>query len=319
MADRFPADLNGIALEDGTIAVKVLREMIFYKSGFTVEEHDALIELYLRHCPPGRNRLFKIPELSWWSSVADPALTMSARRVRGRPLAQFEAVRRRIAERRWFFSKLWDGLKIDDPAGSWSLDIQHRRNADHGWDGYVRFLMPIDLPDAAHLALARDVIEAVPFVSGHGGPCFAYLPDRKSVAFDLIYARSRRFRGIDIEDLPITLPHMKTQLKPPCWLNVIGRDPVWDTELWRRICALPQTSGARVSHAHFGLMVQLSDTPDLFDGNRRDDPPAAYGQYDATIAEVRLRDIGSFSGRRFHENPDATPQWLSRYSPQTAG
>lgn len=239
---------------------------------------------------------------------------MSARAVRGRPLAEFEAVRRRIAEGRWFFSKLWDGVRIDIPDGSWSLDIQHLPAGDGGWMGYVRFLMPMALPDETHLALAREVMDTLPFVSGHGGPCFAYLPDRKASAFDLIYAKARRYKGIDIEDLPVTLPHMATRLKPPCWLNALGRAPVWDTALWRSLCSLPDSSGAEIHHARFGLLVRLSDRPGLFDVNRRAVPPPAYGQYDAAIAAVRLRDIGSFSGPRWAENTDATPEWLGRYS-----
>ena len=314
MASDFPADFQAMRLGDGTVAAKVLREMIFYTSSLTVEDYDALLALYLRYCPPDRNRLFMIPELSWWSSVADPMLTMSARAVRGKPLAEFEAVRHRIEKHRWFFSKLWDGLRIDAPEGSWSLDIQRRRAPEDGWMGYVRFLMPIDVPDDTLLALAREVIDTIPFISGHGGLCFTYLPDWKASAFDLIYAKAARFLGVDIEDLAVTLPHMRAELKPPCWLNALGRDPVWSTKLWRQLCALPETSDARVYHERFGLLIQLSDGPRLFDVNRREEPTTAYRQYDAAISGVRLRDIGTFSGPRFYANPDSTGEWLSRFS-----
>ena len=174
--------------------------------------------------------------------------------------------------------------------------------------------MPIDVPDETHLALAHEVLAAMPVISGHGGLCFTYLPDRKSPAFDLIYAWSRRMKGIDIEDLAVTLSHTATQLKPPCWLNAIGRDPTWDTALWRKICALPETSNAQVHHARFGILARLSPTLELFDSNRHESPPAAYQQYDNAIARVRLADIGTFSGARFGNDPTATTAWLSRFS-----
>jgi len=314
MARTLPKDLATIALDDGTIVVKVLREMIFYKSDFTVDEYDALIDLYKSYCPANRDRLFRIPELPSWSQTAAPRLTMSARQKHGKPLAEFEAVRRRISEGRWFFTKLWDGMEIDEPDGSWSLDIQRRRGEDRTWLGYVRFLFPLDLPDATHVSLARDVVDTIQFISGHGGLCFTYVPERKSPAFDRIYALARRLKGVDVEDLPITLPHMRTELKPPCWLNAIGRGSIWSKDLWRSLCSLDERSTAQVTEGRFGLLIQLSESPELFDVNYRELPPQSYRDFDAAISEVRLSDIGAFSGAKFGADPEATNQWLSRFS-----
>ena len=314
MPKGLPPDPAAYALEDGTVVVKVLRELIFYVPRIEVETHDALIRLYQGYLPKGRDRFFQIPELTSWSPVADPRLTESARAQRGRPLAELEAVRRRIAERRWFFSRLWDGRKIDDPTGSFSLDIQRRRLEDGTWAGYVRVLLPADTSDTMQLSLALEMLDTVPVISGHGGFCFTYVPERKSSAFDRIFAMARRYAGVDIEDLPVTLPHMGSRVKPACWLNVIGRAGGFDASLWRRMHAIGNLDDATATERHHGVLLQLSETPPIFDLNHGDLPTAPYRAFDEATAAIRLAAIGTFSGPRFGADPDATEAWLARFA-----
>ena len=318
MTGALPKELAHITTEDGTIVVKILRELIFYKVDFTIQEHDALIGLYRRYLPEGRDQRFRIPELPSWSPVSRPRLTMSARAVKGKPLAEFEAVRQRIAERRWFFSKLWDGREIEDDDGSWSLELHRQHYEEAGWHGFIRMLFPVELPDETHIAIAREVIETVSFISGHGGYVFAYASDRKTPAFDRIFALARRFRGMDIEDLPVTLPHMRNALKPPCWLNMVGRDEGPGADLWPQLHGLQAEGGVEVIVGRHGFLARLSKRPEPLDVNRQGLVPPGYLSYGAAIEPERLRDIDMLSGRRFSDDRGATEEWLRRFSPAAA-
>lgn len=292
------------------VVVKVLKEVTVYKSNFTPDEHDLIIDLYREMLPSRRDKKFLISELQFWSSVANPRLTQSARSVAGRHLCEFEASRNRIRMARPFVSRLWDGFLINDRSGSWSLDMR-QVPTPNGLMGYCRVLFPLETQDSVVSDFAKRLCDTVTFTSGHGGLTFTYDPEFKTSAFDEIYSISRRYAGIDIEDLKVTLPSMLHQLKPACWLNMIGRSETIDAQMWRSV---NEIESASVSDLRFGKLIQLGSKPSVLDRNRGEASPVSHKEYDRITSSWRLSDFGTFSGLRFTEDAVATNQWLTRFA-----
>jgi hypothetical protein len=76
---------------------------------------------------------------------------------------------------------------------------------------------------------------------------------------------------------------------------------------------MQQDEGVEVMDNQNAMTVQLSARPEVFNVNHRDAIPQSYQRYSAITASARLKDIGTFSGPRFADNPDATPEWLARF------
>ncbi|SDE43304.1 type VI immunity family protein [Ruegeria marina] len=297
---------------NGKPAFKVLFELVFYHDALTIGEFDALLDMWREICPPDRLTLFTISELDFWSRLDSPVLTESARAAAEGRLTwpMFEATRRRIQMGRALKAQIWDGLKIDQAPGTWSMELRRLHRRDTGLHGYVRMLFPIDTAPDLLIDVACRLGDLLPAHSGHGGLVFTYEPDLRFEAFRYIHAAARRFHGIDVEALKTTLTLMRTGVKSPCWLNFLGGEP--DKEI---ASGLRSQEGVRMFDLAHGTLYALGDAPAILDVNRPPVPLQPYQALAEVLAGRLISDIGEFNGGGWLENMGSADEWLSRFHP----
>ncbi|MCU9840060.1 DUF3396 domain-containing protein [Ruegeria sp. WL0004] len=311
---ELPPPLASPGSIEGKPAFKVLHELIFYHDELKIGQFDALLDLWRSICPSDRLTLFTISELDFWSQLTNPVLTQSARAAAAERLSwpMFEATRRRIQMGRALKAHIWDGRKIEQASGTWSMEIRRLHRRDSGLHGYVRMLFPIDTDTGLLIETARQLGNLLPAYSGHGGPVFTYEPDLRFQAFRAIHSVARRFHGIDVEDLRITLPMMRDRWKSPCWLNFfgIGSAPEGDVGIRRM-------DGVRVFDLTHGTLYVLGDRPEVLDVNR---PPVRSETYQ-TMARLMsnrfIEEVGEFSGAGWLEDAGSADSWLTRFLPES--
>lgn len=310
---RLPGTLEAFGQHRGRPLVKVLLDLTIYLKGPTLPEFEWLVSYYGNLCPSSRLKRFKIAELVQWSDVANPVLTDSARvaAAAGIERPYFEPTRMRIRDGRAFEAQYWDQRDIEDPSGTWSLNIQGVKLRASGLHSFVRFLFPLDTDLRLIATTASDVANSIDFYSGHGGLAFVYDVAWKGKAFGEIYAKAKRYWGIDIEDLNLTLPHMRTRLKSPNWLFMIGSAQADDVR-GRLQAADPQTSPVRIVTRRFGDVLLLGNRPDPIDANRPPRLSEAYRAVASAISPLLVQDIGSFVSENFDEV--STNAWFARFN-----
>ncbi|WP_176479099.1 type VI immunity family protein [Mesorhizobium sp. WSM3860] len=310
----FPDALLTSRMVDDAPLNKILLEVVVYPKRLTVDDFDWILDLYETVCPRDRFKLFKITELPFWSQVADPVLTQSARAVRRSPYSFFEAARKRISEGRALEAQLWDGCEIDDPRGTFNLNIEALKRRKQGLAWYVRFLFPLDFATAQLSGLLRTLVDRLDVFSGHGGPVFAFARDKKDEAFTEIYAKARRFWGIDIDMLDLTPFRMRSELKSPCWLNALGSPFRDDPGVAARTEDLRADPDITVFDQRHATVFVLGAEPDALDRNRLVKKVLVYQRMAEVIDGFILDAVGPLAGDGFISNADATDAWLHRFS-----
>jgi hypothetical protein len=80
--------------------------------------------------------------------------------------------------------------------------------------------------DAQQLrAFAGDLLDIVSCLSGYGGYVFQRHASLLKSSYDQIYAWSRRYWGVEVVDLDVTVDYMRTAYKAVNWITIIG-DPL---------------------------------------------------------------------------------------------
>jgi hypothetical protein len=287
-------------------------DVTLYLTGPSPSELDALWDFYAGVCPSGRLVLFKIDELLSWSPLSKPQLTESARRAAamGRRRPYFEATRVRVQGQRSFTSRIWDGHEIDDPDGSWSFMCAGVRRPDSGLHSVARLVVPLSTDLALLERIAVEMANRFEFRSGQAGLVFAYNPFLLETAFEAIYGLSKRFWGVDIEDLDRTLVRMATHIKGVNWITALGSD--FAGKVQDRIEELRQATDVRIHSAGKGLVIVAGDAPDAGDQNRAPGSPAPYQRVAEALAPLFLTTYPAFPSRRFIDAGDTTG-WFRRF------
>lgn len=286
--------------------VRLLYDLTVYLPKIDVEVFDRLIDVYTSICPSDRLKRFKISELLVWSELDDPILTESAKIAAQRqsPAPYFEATRNRIREGRSFEARYWDGASPDDPGCTWSFEISGLRLKPSGLHVFVRLLLPLDSEPSLIATTAMRIANLVPFTSGHGGFVFGFDPRCVGDAFTKVRHLSKRYWGVDIENLNLTLPLMKEGLKPPCWLYMLGKQ-------FEHLDMCPLTAlGALVGASINGQVCILSEEPSLLDRNRQEGPLESYLKLSEILAPYLIFDAGAFPSF----DVDQTNSWMTRFN-----
>lgn len=309
---KLPPAFAPLLEDDPSLAVRVLLDLTVYLEEVTVDEFDFLVKLYASVCPPERLTKFKITELFMWSDVRSPLLTDSAlaANAAGIPYPYFEATRNRIRECRSFDAQFWDGRKPHRPDCTWAFSVRGIRLKESGSHAFVRFILPLTETPKLVAQIADQIARSVRFLSGHGGLFFGYDPTRTGAAFKEIFRKSKRFWGVDIEYLNLTLPCMKESLKSPNWLYMIGHRLVSDFGLQLDSELFLRQGGAAVSREN-GQLVISTRTPEPIDVNRQDAIPDGYRAIADAIGPHLLQGIGSFPSDAFDEGK--TDAWFARF------
>ena len=156
----------------------------------------------------------------------------------------------------------------------------------------------------------RDVLELVQCVSGNAGYMFQGQPAGPYArsSFDQIYSWARRFWGVEVQDLDVTVNHMLDGYKCPSWLTIVGR----------RLAALSPTTiplARSVAFASFvttgGVILQAGQTPILGDRHRFE-PLEHYVAIARALEPIQVRKHGGYGGSRWTE--ENTMAWLRRFT-----
>lgn len=309
---RVPPQLAAPIEIDGQVAAKLMLDLTIYLAGPSEGEFEFLFDLYESICPPGALVQYSIEELPYWALVQRPDLTQSGRAAASAGLRRpyFEPERIRIREGRAFKAAFWDGKPIGDSSGSWSFTCTAVLLRSTGCHAFARMLVPLSSDLGLLRKSARAMIANVSFYSGHGGLVFAYDPWLKEGAFDDIYARARRYWGVDIEDMNETLPLMKEGIKTVSWLTLIGNPllPFVQGGL-SNLAKEPLVTIERFRH---GTFLQAGSSPSPGDRNRPDQSLAPYFAVASALRPLFLTHHPDFSGERFVKNGN-TVGWIRRF------
>lgn len=298
---------------------RLLQQVVFYPKALTVGDFDWLLGFYNSLCPSDRITKFKIAELPDWSDLAAPVLTRSARQAaaEGHRWPCFEAVRNRIREGRALEAQLWDGREMDE-GGTYNLHIRALKYKETGLHWFVRFLFPLDYPVNGLVHVLQTLADTIDHHSGHGGLMISFSPDDKHQAFTEIYAKVRRFWGVDLDILDLTADKMRDALQPPCWLNAIGHGFAKRAGMTESLGRLRTDSDIAVFERRYGTVFALGTHPSALDRNRLPAELAIYQRMAKAMNGHVLHDIGTFPGEGFEANETATEEWLSRFLPGSA-
>ena len=310
----LPAPLVAPTVHDGHVTSKVLLDLTVYLTEPTEDELAFLIESYRQLCPRGRITNYKIAELPDWKRTDRPVLTRSGRTALAKGVRdpEFEPVRQRIRDGRSFQLRLWDGLPIDDPSGSWSFTCSRIHLEDTGLHAVARTLTPLETePELLHWAAIR-LADQVEFSSGHGGLTFTYNPWLKFRAFRDIYAKARRWWGVDIEDLNATLPLVRDRIKGVNWLTLLGRRLIQTAEGEEGIGKLASAADVRIEAGARGAVVVAGPHPVSGDQNRPDRSLEPYFAVAKALEPLFLDGHPDFPGEPFVQNLN-TMGWIRRF------
>jgi hypothetical protein len=150
-------------------------------------------------------------------------------------------------------------------------------------------------------------------VSGTAGYVFQGQPrgPHGRESWNAIFARARRYWGVEVQDLDVTVAHALHGLKCVSWATAVG--PSLDA---REPTAVEQACGAATAWVTTtgGTLLRAGAAPVLGDRNRRED----LSRYEAlahALAPLQLVDHGSFApGYESRWDQPTTQAWLRRFT-----
>lgn len=258
-----------------------------------------LFEAYLEHAPRERLTWFRTSLLSTWKRVRDTELPALVEEVANASITS--------SVRHLFAFHLTDS--VDAPA-----TFFHYREADEtrgAGSGYVQLGLPFDAPAPMLFQLAMEAAHETPMWCGVGGYVGSSHPLDPCTSFSAIYAWSKRYWGLDVQDPERARLHAQTGLPSVNWLNLLGTDLLLRNE--HDVTQLRAEAGSRgvdwIDAPHAAL-VRAGPEPTLGDANMMDDAPM-YRNAHRALAPVLLRVPVRLYGR-FWEH-DASARWANRF------
>jgi hypothetical protein len=201
---------------------------------------------------------------------------------------------------------IWDGKD----SKQWTFWMQGWFDPQKGAEtaSFCQVLMPEDCDPDLLYALVSGLAQEVPLLSGHAGYTTQFNAQFKGAAFDQIYAWTKRYLGIEVEDLNLTLPLMRDALKGANWLTVVGNT------LWDRLLNHPKRprhlpDGVKFETLRQGRLFRAGSEPVIGDRNRRASP-VPYAAVERLLEPIKLMEHPEFAGRFGEEQ--ATNAWLRR-------
>ena len=120
-----------------------------------------------------------------------------------------------------------------------------------------------------------------------------------STAFDAIYAKAKRFWGIDINYLNGTLPLMRDHIKGVNWLTLVGKDFASLEGVRAELPGLTAEPRVAIAACRFGSVFTSGPRPDVGDQNRPDDSLLPYREVAMALKPLLLSSHPNFPGERF--------------------
>ncbi|HKX27938.1 MAG TPA: type VI immunity family protein [Blastocatellia bacterium] len=310
---NLPSELTRTVTVSGRVTAKVMQDLTVYLVGPSESEFQFLVDLYESLCPADRLVRYKIAELEFWPRIASPILTASGRAAAaGVRQPYFEPTRRRIRDGRAFEARFWDGREIDDADGSWNFSCRSIHLRSTGLHSFVRILIPLKADCEILRRAALAIADRVQSCSGHGGLVFVYDPWLKEDGLDAIYALSRRFWGVEVEDLNYTLPLMKEHLKGVNWITLVGQQFTSTPEIQAELDKLAQRSDVTIEQRRHAAVLIAGPQPVAGDQHRPDSSLDPYYAVARAIEPLFLTAHPDFSGAQFIDHGN-TLGWIRRF------
>lgn len=266
----------------------------YFASAPTRDEILRAYSVYRKICPPERRTLVTTVRTPLFGPLAANDQSHIFRLLAHQDLRRDEGI------------VVWDG-KV---AQQWTFWMQ-------GWVGqpetaptasFCQILLPEDTDPDTLYALVRALAEELPLLSGHAGYTAQFDGQLKAAAFNQIFAWAKRYLGLEVEDLRLTLPGALDGIKGANWLTLIGAR-FWDRLLAdpRRPRQLPEgVTLESLNHAH---LFRAGRQPVLGDRNRRQFP-TEYAAVERLLQPLKLKEHPEFAGR-FAQDEQTLP-WLRR-------
>lgn len=298
----------------GHVASRVVLDLTVYLAGPSERELAFLVDFYESLCPPGGMARYQVSESPWWVRVTTPRLTASGRAAAAAGVRRpyLETIRRRVREGRAFDVQFWDGRDIDDPDSCWSFRCGRIHRQTSGLHAFVRILMPLKTDFEILVTAARRVADNVELYSGHAGLVFGYDPWLAEDAFDAIYAQARRFWGVDVEDLPGTLPLMREAIKGLNWLTLVGTQFAVGPAMRASLAGLAKVPYVAIDERKHAVVLMAGPRPVGGDHNRPDDSLAPYHAIAEALEPLFVKAHPDFPSERWFDNGN-TLRWIHRF------
>jgi hypothetical protein len=311
---NLPPRLATPVVISGQVAAKVALDLTVYLVGPSEQDLEFLIDYYESLCPPGGMGHYSISELPSWRRVANPHLTASGRAAAAAGVKRpyLEPVRKRIREGRAFDVQFWDGRDIDDPDGCWGFRCARIHRRSSGLHAFVRILLPLTADFKILQTAAREIADHVEVYSGHGGLVFGYNPWLAEDAFDAIYAQARRFWGVDVEDLPGTLPLTRDGIKGVNWLTLVGTPLAAGPEIQAGMSALAKEPNVTIEQRQHGVIFTAGPQPVVGDQHRPDNSLDPYYAAAKALEPLFIKAHPDFPSERW-VNSGKTIGWIRRF------
>jgi hypothetical protein len=298
----------------GQVVFKVVQDLTVYLEGPSEQELEYLINLYTNICPPGRLERYKIAELPFWPYIARPILTMSGRAAAaaGVPHPYFEPARQRVRQGRAVEAQFWDGLEIDDPDCCWSFSCRGIHKRVGGVFAFARILAPLNTDPDILRGAAQAIADNVKLYSGHGGLTFLFHSWLVEDAFDAIYAKARRFWGVDVGSTNDTILLMRTAIKGVNWITLVGQGFASAPEIQAALAGLTGAPSVTVEPRKHATVLIAGPRPVVGDQHWPDHSLDPYYAVANALRPLFLDAHPDFPSERWVKNGN-TVGWIRRF------
>lgn len=268
---------------------------IYFKDPPTGDQALAALEAYRRLCPPEKQKLV--------SGSRAPAFTRLGDALGKNILSSHLELMNR---RKDMAIALWDG-ELEE---SWYFSVYGiPPEGGKPRASFCRVTFPNAVDPGVVVQLATDLAAKLPFLSGHGGLTAQFDAESKVDAFNRIFIWARRYLGLEVEDLNVTVDHVLDAIKGAGWLTLVGSD------LWSRLPATKEggpklSPDITVGRSPHGVVLRAGPTPVLGDRNAAE-LPVLQAEVERALAPLKLKEHGEFAGR--FEEEKATLRWLGRF------
>jgi hypothetical protein len=268
---------------------------IYFKDPPTGDEASAALGVFRRFCPPDKQKLVSGSRAPAFARLGDAI---------GKSIlsSHLELMNRR----KDIAVALWDG-ELEE---SWYFTV-YGVPPEHGKPraSFCKVTFPNAIDPEVVVQLASELIGKLRFLSGHGALTAQFDAAAKVDAFNRIFIWARRYLGIEVEDLNVTIDHVLDAIKGAGWLTLVGED------LWSRLVTIsdggpklsPEIALSRGPH---GALLRAGPAPVLGDRNAAE-LPVLQAEVERALSPLKLKEHGEFVGRFAEEK--ATMPWLNRF------
>jgi hypothetical protein len=206
----------------------------------------------------------------------------------------------------------WGYVFSDDQStDSWSFMFHgYRPVSEKGKASFYRFEFDWQLAPERLLDFAQAMLQIINCVSGYGGFVFQGQPRGPygRTSFDQMYELAWRYRGVEIQDLDVTVNHMLEGYKCPSWLTIIGERL---SKLDPAVMPAAEAAAYQFVRAPGGIILLAGPGPVLGDHDRSE-PLKGYEAIAQALEPIQVRQHGAFGGSRWTE--ENTMAWLRRFT-----